>query len=88
MDEIDLLHRDAALHKLCFEVVVHIKASIVMRRGKIAEYKLRQPLLPVLLPYPINLIHADVDLAFLAVRQHGVDEPLVERKLSSIVGNL
>ena len=87
VDERDLLLRDAALDQLLPQVVVHVEIPVVVGRGQVAEHQLGGTLFAALLPYPVDVVQAGVDLALFVIREHGVIEPLIQRQLPAVVGD-
>ena len=60
------------LYEFFPDVIVHIELTVMMRRGKVAEYKLCGFLLRRPLPDIHDIANAMVDLAFFKVRQVGI----------------
>ena len=59
-----------------------------LRRGNIAEYQLRQPLIRAVLPDTEDIVDAGINLASRIIRQQRIDQTLIQAQLSSITGNL
>ena len=93
MDEGDFFRRDAHGNELCTDVIVHGKLLILrsggpLGGGNIAEHQLRQPLIHALLPDPVDVTDAGIDFASRIVRQHGIDQSLIQAQLSAVAGDL
>ena len=88
MNKANLIFRHAPLHKFLFHIIIHIKSTVSFRCGKVAEYKLRQAFLLVLLPSVEDIFHAGVDFTALKIRYYLPHHMLVKSQLSAIVGNL
>ena len=89
MDIRDLLRRNAACDQLVPNVMIHAEPAVFRRCrcGQIGENKLRRSLFGSLLPDVEYILHDQIQLAARLVRQGRVDNTLVERQLSSVVGD-
>ena len=73
------------LYEFFSDVIVHIELTVMMRRGKVAEYKLCRLLFRRPLPNIHDIAHAVVDLAFFKVRQVGIQQSLIQCGFSPVV---
>ena len=79
--------RDAFVQQFLFQIVVHIELPIIVRGGEVNENHLRGLFLRCPLPDVIHIFGADGDFPGIAVRKHGVNEPLIQCQLPAIVGD-
>ena len=87
MDVCDLVFGNAQLQQLCANVIVDAETAVALGGGQVTEDHLGGTLVGGTLP---DLKHILRTLGGFAVRvagQHGVDEPLIQRQLASIVGD-
>lgn len=87
MDVGDFLGGDAFGNQLIPQVIVHIEGAVAFGGGEIAEGQLSGLLSGGALPDLIDVVGAGPDLAGIAVRQQRIDQPLIQRQLTAIVGN-
>ena len=83
----NLLRRNTLGDQLVTHIIVDIESTVIMRRGQVAEYKLRGLGIRMFQPNVIDRIGAGFALAGFTVAQHGTHKPLIQRQLSAIVGN-
>ncbi|MNP81749.1 hypothetical protein D3C76_1802000 [compost metagenome] len=67
MNEGDLLNRNAFLRQFSPQLVVHIKGSVLLRNGKVAKDQLREPLIPTVGPFLIDVIRAGAYLTAFVI---------------------
>ena len=85
MDKPYLLGRDTTGNQLLTHIVINIESAVILRGGKVAEYKLCSFCVGVILPDTIHIVDAGVDLAIRVIRQHRVNHSLVESQLASVI---
>ena len=88
MDKGYFLLGNTHFDELGTEIVIDIKAAIKMRGAQIAKHDLGTPLVCGFLPNVIDILGTGRCLTVLIVRQHGIHEPLIQRQLPTIAGNL
>ena len=67
MYEFDFTFRNTTPDELLSYVVIDGKGSVIFRRRKVAEHKLRRFLLSGFLPNTIDVIHAGVNFTALKI---------------------
>ena len=87
MDVCDLVFGNAQLQQLGANIIVDAEASITLGRGQIAENHLRGTSVCGALPDLEYIFHTLGGFAVRITGQHGVDEPLIQRQLTAIVGD-
>lgn len=65
----------------------HFNGPVLARGGEVAEYHLCGTLVRCALPYIKHIPNTGVDFAGVAVREQGVEEPLVQGQLAPVVGD-
>ena len=87
MDVGDLVFRDAFVQQLLFQIVIHIELPVIVGRGQVNKNHLRGFLRRRPFPDAVHIFRTDSNLSRIAVRQHGIDQPLIQCQLPPIVGN-
>ena len=87
VDKFDLIGGDAHLNEFTPNVIIDVEATVPLRSGQVAKYKLCRFLIRCLLPNIEDILYAGIDLASLIISQHGVNQPLIQSGLSSVVGD-
>ena len=87
MDELHLVFRDAHRNQQIAKVIVHIK-SIRFRGGQVAKHQLCQAFLLGIVPDAVHILGTGVNFIVGVFGQIGVDQPLIQRQLSAVVGHL
>ena len=100
VDECDLFLRDTLGDQLFPNIIVdvlevahhshavlHLHIDDLGGGGQVAKHKLGSGGVHGFLPNPVDRIGTGVGLAGFAVTQHGAHQPLIQRQLSSVVGN-
>ena len=88
MDKGDFLLRDALCDELFADVIVDVEGSVALGCGEVTEAELGGPILFRVLPDPEHVLDTAVDLALRIIRQHGIDQALIQSALSPVVGDL
>ena len=88
MDKSNFLPGDTFCHQLFPHVIIYIKSAVILRCGKVAENKLGRTVLCGFLPDVKGIFYTAVYLAVREIREHIVDEPLIQGALSSVIGDL
>ena len=91
VDKGDLFFGDAALYELVFQIVVGVEVPAVfvigicfLRRGQIAEYKLRAFDFRRVLPLLKHVLRTVIELAVVLVRHHRIDTSRIEGEFLSV----
>ena len=87
MDVGDLGFRDAFVQQLLFQIVIHIELPVIVGCGQVNKYHLCGLLRCRPFPDVVHIFRTDGNLSRIAVRQQGVDQPLIQCQLPAIVGN-
>ena len=87
MDVGDLLGGDAFGNQFVSQIIVHVEAAVVFGSGEVTEGKLGGLPSSGALPDLIDVVGAGADLASIAVRQQRINQPLIQRQFTAIVGN-
>ena len=87
VDESDFFWRDAPGNQLFADVIINIEFAVPFRNRQVTENHLCRTLFRRPLPDGIDIPHTGIDLAFRLIRQHRVDQSLVKRRLSAIIGD-
>ena len=86
LNEGDFVFRDAQAFQFVGHVPINGKAT-VLRRGQIAEHKLRQTIILGRLPNPMNVFHGQIHFALRVIRQAGFHQPQIQRGLAAFGGD-
>ena len=87
MDIGDFLCRNALGNQLVSEIIVHIELAVAVGRRQVAEYHLCRFPIGGALPNVKDILSTRAHLTCLAVGEHIVHEPLVQGKLSAVIGD-
>ena len=88
MDERNLPGRHTTGHELAAQVIINRELpGCSLRRGDVAEHKLRQLLRFAFTPDAQDIFSAAVDFAAGVIGEHGIDDSLVETQLAPIAGD-
>ena len=63
MDKCDFLRRHSVGDQLCFDVIIDIERTVILRSGKVAEHKLSQLIFLTVLPDAENISHTGIQFA-------------------------
>ena len=69
------------------QVIIDVEIAVPLGGGQVAKGHLRGPPGRGALPDGEDIVGAGVDLSGIAVREQGVEEPLVQGQLAPVVGN-
>ena len=94
MDKSNLVFGNTALNKFVFKVVICVEILAVnifrirfLRRRQIAEHKLRSLNVRRVLPFFVNVIGAEIQLASALVCKQRIYTPRIEREFLSVARN-
>ena len=87
VDECDLVFGNTQFQQFCVNIIINAESAVILWGGQVAEDHLRGALASGALPDLKHIFRALGGFAVGIAGEHGVDQPLIQRQLSAIVGD-
>ena len=87
VDEGDLVFGNTQFQQLCVNIIINAESAVILWSGQVAEDHLRGALVSGASPDLKHIFRALGGFAVGVAGKHGVDQPLIQRQLSAIVGD-
>ena len=87
MDVGNLIFGNTQFQELCTNVIVNAERTVILWSGQVAEDHLRGALVCGASPDLEHIFRAFGGFAVGIAREHGIDQPLIQRQLAAVVGD-
>ena len=87
VDEGDLVFGNTQFQQFCVNIIINAEGAVILWGGEVAKNHLRGALVSGAPPDLKHIFRALGSFAVGVAGEHGVDQPLIQRQLSAIIGD-